>query len=141
MSTFVPKKFKYKKIHKNVTVKNTKDFKINVLNSSVCGLKILKSGTISSIVFEAVRRIIRRKTKKEGSLYINGFPSIPVTKKAIGLRMGKGVGSVDSWVYSVKKGRILFELKNISLELGKIALKAAANKLNLPSKIIYNYSK
>lgn len=141
MSTFIPRKFKYKKIHKNVITKNTKDLKVNVLNSSVCGLKILKSGTISSIVFEAARRIIRRKTKKEGFLYINGFPYIPLTRKAIGLRMGKGVGSLDSWVYPVKKGRILFELKNISLELGKIALKAAANKLNLPTKIIYSYNK
>jgi large subunit ribosomal protein L16 len=55
--------------------------------------------------------------------------------------MGKGVGSISKWVSPVKKGRIIFELDNISIELAEAALKSAALKLNLPSKIIYNYMK
>jgi large subunit ribosomal protein L16 len=95
MNTFIPKKFKFKKIHKNVRIKNTDDFKLNELRFSVCGLKILKSGTISSTVLEAARRIIKRKTKKLGTLKINAFANIPITTKASGVRMGKGVGSIS----------------------------------------------
>lgn len=141
MNTFIPKKYKFKKIHKNVRIKKTYDLKLNELKSSICGLKILKSGTINSTVLEAARRIIKRKTKKIGILKINAFANIPITTKASGVRMGKGVGFISKWVSPVKKGRIIFELDNISIELAEAALKSAALKLNLPSKIIYNYMK
>jgi large subunit ribosomal protein L16 len=96
MLVSIPRNIKYKKIRKRVRIKKGKDLKMNNLNNSVCGLKILKSGFISMTVFEAVRRIIRRKTKKIGKLNVNGFPYIPITKKPTGLRMGKGVGNIDS---------------------------------------------
>jgi large subunit ribosomal protein L16 len=57
------------------------------------------------------------------------------------VRMGKGVGSISKWVSTVKRGRIIFELNNISIEMAESALKSAALKLNLPSKIVYNYIK
>ena len=141
MNTFVPKKHKYKKIRKRVRINKNFEHKLNVLNSTVCGLKMLESGNISSIVFETIRRVVKKKTKKTGILKLNGFPSIPLTKKPIGLRMGKGVGSIDSWVFPVKKGCILIELNDISTKVGKIALKAVANKIGLKTKIIIDYSK
>ena len=136
MNVFIPKNFKYKKIRKRVRIKNNCDRKLNTLDNSICGLKILESGIISSIVFETVRRIIKKKTKKVGILKINGFPKIPLTKKPIGLRMGKGVGNIESWVFPVKKGRIFLELDNIPLKTAQIALKAASNKIGLKCKII-----
>jgi large subunit ribosomal protein L16 len=51
--------------------------------------------------------------------------------------MGKGVGSISEWVFLVKKGRILFELKNISFDLAKAALLSAAFKLPVKSKFVY----
>lgn len=135
----IPRNIKYKKIRKRVRIKKNKDLKVNSLNKSICGLKVLKSGFISMIVFEAVRRVIKKKTKKIGMLRVNGFPSIPITKKPTGLRMGKGVGNIDSWIFPVKKGRILFELFDVPLEVGQIALRAASNKINLPTKVIYKY--
>ena len=83
MNVFIPKNFKYKKIRKRVRIKNNCDRKLNTLDNSICGLKILESGIISSIVFETVRRIIKKKTKKVGILKINGFPNIPLTKNFI----------------------------------------------------------
>lgn len=137
MLVVIPRNTNYKKIRKNVRFKKGKDFKMNVLdNKSTCGLKVLESGTISMTVFEAVRRIIKKKTKKQGILKVNGFPNISVTKKPIGLRMGKGVGNIELWVFPVKKGRILFELIGVPVEIGRIALMAAAHKLNLSTKIL-----
>lgn len=140
MLVLIPRNINFKKVRKNVRCKKGKDIKVNSLDiKSTCGLKVLESGSISMTVFEAVRKIIRKKTKKLGTLKVNGFPYIPITKKAIGLRMGKGVGSIELWVFPVKKGRILFELIDVPLEIGRIALKAAAHKLNLPTKIILKY--
>ena len=51
--------------------------------------------------------------------------------------MGKGVGSIDGWVFPIKKGRILFELDGVSLELAKSALRSASYKLPMKSKFIY----
>lgn len=138
MLVLIPRNVKYKKIRKRVRIKKSKEIKVNILNNSVCGLKILESGEISMIVFEAIRRIIRRKTKKVGKLKINGFPSVPITKKPTGLRMGKGVGNIDSWIFPIKQGRILFELYDVPLNVGHLALKAAANKIGLRTKIISN---
>lgn len=137
MLVLIPRNVKFKKVRKNVRCKKGIDVKTNVLSiKSTCGLKILESGTISMTVFEAVRKIIKKKTKKQGTLKVNGFPYIPITKKPIGLRMGKGVGNVELWVFPVKKGRILFELIDVPIEVGRIALTAAAHKINLPTKIL-----
>jgi large subunit ribosomal protein L16 len=43
-------------------------------------------------------------------------------------------------VFPVKKGRILFELNNISFDLAKAAFRSAAYKLPVKSKFIYKES-
>ncbi len=137
MNKFIPKSYKYKKIRKRVKLNCLKDFRSNELKDFNYGLKILDNGVISSVVLEAARRSITRKLKRTGKLKINGFPSIPVTSKPLGVRMGKGVGSIDSWVFPVKKGRILFELKGVSIDLAKSALRSASYKLPVKSKFVY----
>lgn len=137
MNKFIPKNYKYKKIRKRVKLNCLQDFRSNELRDFNYGLKVLDNGVISSVVLEAARRSITRKLKRTGKLKINGFPSIPVTSKPLGVRMGKGVGSIDSWVFPVKKGRILFELKGVSIDLAKSALRSASFKLPVKSKFVY----
>lgn len=137
MNSFLPKNHKYKKIRKRVRLNELKDYRTSYLKEFNYGLKVLDNGVISSIVLEAARRSITRKLKRLGTLKINGFPDVPVTSKPLGVRMGKGVGSIDSWVFPIKKGRILFELKGVSLELAKSALKSASYKLPIKSKFVY----
>jgi large subunit ribosomal protein L16 len=36
---------------------------------------------------------IKRTLKKDGKLFMRVFPTLPMTKKPSGLRMGKGKGS------------------------------------------------
>lgn len=138
MNKFIPKNYKFKKIRKRVRATTLKDFRTNTLKNSKFGLKILDNGVISSVVLEAARRSITRKLKRLGNLKINGFSHVPVTAKSLGVRMGKGVGSISGWVFPVKRGRILFELNGVSLELARAAFRSAAYKLPLRSKFIYN---
>lgn len=122
MNKFIPKNYKYKKVRKRVRLNKLKDFRTSYLKDFNYGLKVLDNGVIDSTVLEAARRSITRKLKRVGTLKINGFPDIPTTSKPVGVRMGKGVGSIESWVFPLKKGRILFEIKGVSLELAKIGL-------------------
>ena len=137
MNKFIPKNYKYKKIRKRVRINALNDYRTNTLKLYKYGLKVMSNGIISSVVLEAARRSITSKLKRTGNLRINGFSSIPITAKSLGVRMGKGVGSISGWVFPVKKGRILFELDGISIDLAKAALKSAANKLPLKTKFVF----
>ena len=137
MNQFIPKNYKFKKIRKRVRNTKLQDFRSSFLKTSKYGLKVLDNGVISSTVFEAARRSITRKIKRIGKLKINGFPYVPLTSKPVGVRMGKGVGSIDGWVFPIKRGRILFELDGVSLELAKSALRSASYKLPMKTKFIY----
>lgn len=95
MNKFFPKNYKYKKIRKRVRVNKLVDFRTSTLKISQYGLKVLDNTIISSTVLEAARRSITRKLKRAGNLKINGFPFVPVTAKSVGVRMGKGVGSIS----------------------------------------------
>jgi large subunit ribosomal protein L16 len=95
MNKFFPKNFKFKKIRKRIRVNNLKDFRTSFLKTYNYGLKILDNTIISSVVLEAARRAITRRLKRAGNLKINGFPFVSVTSKSLGVRMGKGVGSIS----------------------------------------------
>ena len=61
---------------------------------------------------------------------------MPVSKKPIEVRMGKGKGTPEYWVCRVKPGRILFEVDGISLALAKEALGLAAAKLPVKTRFV-----
>ena len=61
-----PKKTKYKKIQKNKLSKF--NFRSNKLQFGNVGLKVSKSGTISSRQIEAARQAIVRKLNRKGKL-------------------------------------------------------------------------
>lgn len=130
-----PKKTKYKKQFKGkLTGKTTKGQKIIYGKYAI---KTLKESRLTSKQIEATRRIIIRKMKKLGFLWIRVFPDIPVTTKPTENRMGKGKGAVSFWIAKVKKGQILYEISGISVEKAKKVLNAASNKLAVQTKFIY----
>ncbi len=137
MTKLFPNAYKFKKIRKRIRINKLNDYRTSFLTEFDYGLKILDNTIISSTVLEAARRSIIKRLKRTGNLKINGFPFVPITAKSLGVRMGKGVGSISGWVFPVKKGRILFELKNVSFELAKAAFKSASNKLPVNSKFVY----
>jgi large subunit ribosomal protein L16 len=69
-------------------------------------------------------------------VWIRIFPDKPITKKPQEVRMGKGKGAVDHWVAQVKPGRIMFEIDGVPLEVANEALRLAAQKLPVLTKIV-----
>ena len=99
-------------------------------------LKSLDAGRLKSNQIEAARRCITRTMKRAGKLWIRVFPHIPVTGKALGVRMGGGKGSVDYWMCQVRPGLILFEVDGVTDEVAVEALRKAATKLPFETKVV-----
>nr|YP_010616484.1 ribosomal protein L16 [Peronosclerospora sorghi]WAU47955.1 ribosomal protein L16 [Peronosclerospora sorghi] len=130
-----PKKNKYKKQFKGKILGKT--IKGSKIIYGKYALKVLEESRLTSKQIEATRKIIIRKMKKLGFVWIRIFPDIPVTTKPTENRMGKGKGTVSFWIAKVKKGQILYEISGISLENAKKVLKAGSNKLPVKTKFIY----
>jgi large subunit ribosomal protein L16 len=100
------------------------------------GLQAMEPVWLTSRQIEAARRTMVRYIKRRGKIWIRVFPDKPVTKKAAETRMGKGKGAVEFWVAVIKPGRVLFEMGGISEEEATEALRLAAFKLPIKTRII-----
>jgi len=129
-----PKRTKYRKFQKGRVGGVLSN--ITQLEFGQFGLKTLEPGRIPARTIEAVRRIITRKFKRMGQIWIRIFPDISVSAKPAEVRMGKGKGSPSFWICRVKKGQILFEMDGISPQLAKQACLLAYYKLPLKTKFI-----
>jgi len=108
----------------------------NTVRFGEYGLQALGPAWITSRQIEAVRRTIMRHIRRRGRVYIRIFPDKPVTKRAAESRMGKGKGSVDHWVAVVRPGRIMFEMGGTDGETALEALRLAAYKLPIATKVV-----
>jgi large subunit ribosomal protein L16 len=93
------------------------------------GLKSADRGRMTSRQIEAARRTITRHVKRGGKLWIRVFPDVPITKKPIEVRQGKGKGNVEYWIAQIQPGRMLYEIEGVSEEIAREAFKLAAAKL------------
>jgi len=99
-------------------------------------LKATEPDRINARQIEAARRAMTRHMKRQGRVWIRVFPDVPVTAKPIEVRMGKGKGSIDRWVAKVKPGRIMFEIDGVDEVTAKEALRLAAMKLSVKTRIV-----
>ena len=129
-----PKKTKFRKAHKGRIHGAAKGG--TALNFGEYGLKTLEPERITAREIEAARRAITRHMKRAGRVWIRVFPDVPVSKKPIEVRMGKGKGTPELWVVRVKPGRILFEVDGIPLAVEREALGLAAAKLPVKTRFI-----
>lgn len=137
---FIPNKFKFKKHRKGKQFnKIYKNVDYVQLNYGSIGLKCLEFGRITSKQIEATRSSISKIIKKSGKLFINIFPDTPVSKKPLEIRMGKGKGGVDRWIYKIQPGVVLCEIETSLTALGVKALKRAQIRFPLKTKIIYSF--
>ncbi|MCK5382479.1 MAG: 50S ribosomal protein L16 [Gammaproteobacteria bacterium] len=92
-------------------------------------LKSTDRGRMTARQIEAARRTITRHVKRGGKLWIRVFPDVPITKKPIEVRQGKGKGNVEYWIAQIQPGRILYEIEGVSEDVAREAFKLAAAKL------------
>ena len=100
------------------------------------GLKALEPDRVNARQIEAARRALTRFMKRAGRVWIRVFPDVPVSKKPIEVRMGKGKGNPEIWVVRVKPGRILFEVDGIPQAVAREALALAAAKLPVKTRFV-----
>jgi large subunit ribosomal protein L16 len=100
------------------------------------GLKALEPDRVNARQIEAARRALTRFMKRAGRVWIRVFPDVPVSKKPIEVRMGKGKGNPEVWVVRVKPGRILFEVDGIPQAVAREALLLAAAKLPVKTRFV-----
>ena len=93
-------------------------------------------GWITARQIEAARIAMTRFIKRGGKVWIRLFPDKPITKKPAETRMGKGKGAPDQWVAVVRPGKILFEMEGVAKEVAAEAMRLAASKLPLPTKLV-----
>src|SRR3974390_2825265 len=106
------------------------------LNFGQFGLKAMEPERVTARQIEAARRALTRHMKRAGRVWIRVFPDVPVSKKPVEVRMGKGKGAPELWVVRVKPGRILFEVDGIPIAVAREALALAAAKLPVKTRFI-----
>jgi len=129
-----PKRTKFRKQHKGKIkglAKGGSD-----LNFGTFGLKALEPERVTARQIEAARRAMTRHMKRQGRVWIRIFPDLPVTSKPTEVRMGKGKGSVDYWACRVKPGRVMFEIDGVGDEVAHEALRLAAMKLPIKTRVV-----
>ena len=129
-----PKKTKFRKAHKGRIHGNAKGG--TVLNFGSYGMKAVQPNRITARQIEAARRAITRHIKRQGRVWIRVFPDVPVSKKPVEVRMGKGKGTPEFWACRIKPGRVMFELDGVSESLAKEAFELASAKLPLKTRFI-----
>jgi len=129
-----PMRTKFRKAHKGRIHGTSKAG--TELNFGQFGLKALEPDRVTARQIEAARRALTRHMKRAGRVWIRVYPDVPVSKKPIEVRMGKGKGTPEFWVCRVKPGRIMFEVDGVSVQVATEALGLAAAKLSVKTRFV-----
>ena len=129
-----PKRTKFRKAFKG-RIKGTAKGGFD-LNFGSHGLKAMEPERVTARQIEAARRAMTRHMKRAGRVWIRVFPDLPVSKKPVEVRMGKGKGSPEFWAARVHPGRIMFELDGVADNIAREALLLAAAKLPIKTRIV-----
>ena len=110
-----PRKFKYKLLQKrrSFSLKQNK----KKLNFGHVGLLLTQPIRLNSKKIFRIKLFLKRSAKRSDKtrrrVWINVFPHLPLTKKVIGSRMGKGKGKLAIWSTKLNTGHLLIEFKNL----------------------------
>lgn len=130
----MPKRTKYRKSHRLTYDGYAKGN--TTLTKGEYGLMATEGVWISARQIEAARIAMTRYMKRGGKVFINIFPHLPLTKKPLETRQGKGKGAVDQYVAVVKEGKIMFEISDVSEDIAREALRLASHKLPIKCKFV-----
>ncbi len=129
-----PKRTKFRKQHKS----RNRGLALNGSRVSFgeYGLKATERGQLTARQIESARRAMTRHIKRGGKIWIRIFPDVPVTKKPIEVRMGKGKGNVEFWVAKIQPGKVLYEMEGVSEKIAREAFDRAAAKLPIGTAFV-----
>jgi large subunit ribosomal protein L16 len=129
-----PRKVKHRKVQKGRL--RGKARRGNTVSFGDYGLQAMSTGFISARQIEAARIAMTRHIKRGGKVWIRLFPDKPISQKPAETRMGKGKGNPEAWVAPIKRGKILYELEGVEVEIAREALRLAAHKLPIATRFV-----
>lgn len=132
----MPKRMKWRKPHRLSYDGKTRGNK--TVQFGEYGLMAKEGNWVTARQIEAARVAMTRYMKrgKGVKVWINIFPHLPITKKPLETRQGKGHGPIDRYVAVVKEGKIMFEVAGVTEETAREALRLAAHKLPMKCKFV-----
>lgn len=99
-------------------------------------LQALGHDRITSRQIESARQAMTRYVKRGGKIWIRIFPHTPVSRKALGTKMGSGKGNPEFFAATVRPGTIMFEMQGVTEEVAREAMRLAAHKLPVKTKFL-----
>ena len=130
----MPKRTKYRRVQRG-RMKGAAS-RGNKVSYGEFGIQALEPGWITGNQIEAARVAMTRYTKRGGKVWIKIFPDKPVSKKALGVRMGSGKGAPEFWVAVVKNQKVMFEIGGVPEDVAHEALRLAQHKLPIRTRIV-----
>jgi len=130
----LPKKTKYRKVR--IGKNNGNATRGNYVAFGDYGLQSQSNERVTSRQIEASRQAMTRYIKRGGKIWIRIFPHTPVTKKPQDVKMGSGKGNPEYFAAKVKAGTVMFEMKGVTEEVAREAMRLAAHKLPVKTKFI-----
>ena len=130
----LPKKTKYRKVRIGKNDGNAT--RGNYVAFGDYGLQSQSNERVTSRQIESARQAMTRYIKRGGKIWIRIFPHTPVTKKPQDVKMGSGKGNPEYFAAKVKAGTVMFEMKGVSEEVAREAMRLASHKLPVKTKFI-----
>ena len=129
-----PARIQHSKVHKGRLRSRAK--RGTELSFGTFGLKAEESTWLKSNQIESARKVLARYFQRGGKIWTRIFPDKPRTSKSAEVGMGGGKGGLSHFIVPVETGRVLFEIDGVSEESAREALKKAAYKLPIKTRII-----
>lgn len=129
-----PARLKHTKVHKGREVK--KATRGSELSYGSFGLKTEESHWLKASQIESARKAMARFTQRAGKIWVRVFPDKPRTAKSAEVGMGGGRGALSHFVAPIQAGKILFEIDGLPEEQSLQALRMAAHKLPIKTRIV-----
>ena len=100
------------------------------------GLQSLECGYLTTNQVEAARKSLAHFFKRGGKIWLRVFADKIQTARAAETRMGGGKGAPVRFVAPVKRGHVVFEVAGVTAAEASDALRLAAYKLPLATRIV-----
>ena len=132
-----PRKFKFKSRQKKRTAHTPSEPR---LVYGTAALVILRPFRVSAKRIFRLKLFLKRSARKSDitkrAFWVSIFPHLPLSRKAKGMRMGKGAGKLDHWYTQLRAGKVLVEFKNLRLGRAAHYSQQVSHKLPVPSTFI-----
>src|ERR1044072_8159176 len=130
----MPARVKYRKMHRGNRAGIAS--RGNAVAFGEFGLQAMERCWLDTKQIEAARVAISRYMKRRGKMWIRIFPQKSFTKKPLETRMGKGKGTLESWVAVIRPANVVFEVDGVAEAVARESLRLAATKLPIKTKFI-----